>query len=626
VLHVTSIIRAITIPIVLAIFTKISFKEVNLKKITGGKSMKKSVLWLVAMLLVLSMFLAACNGGGEEVETDDKDKTEQNGASEDKDKEEQASDEPTPGGVVTFAYSQPFKGLLEPGLYQGQDDSLALGFMSEGLIGTGDDLLPEENIATWEFSEDYTQLTFKMKSGVKWHDGHELTAEDMEFAWYVLADKDYTGPRYSNVSMIKGAEAYKKGEADKIEGIEVIDDYTIRVTVESPVVNLLDNIWVSPMPKHHYEGIAIAELENSEKVRKNPIGFGPFKVKNIVPGEMIEFERFDDYWQGKPYLDGVVYKIVDATLATGLLENGEIDIIEAPSSQYQEIKVLDNLLLHEEPSLGYSYIAFDMGHYDTEAGKIVMDNPKFQNKKLRHAMAHALNRQGMLDAFSNGLGQVVNVPMPSVSWAKISDDQINGYEYDVEKAKQLLDEAGYKDVDGDGFREDPKGNKFSINFDAMSGSDISEPRAQFILQSWQEVGLNAQLNGGALKEFNLFYDTIQADDPSVETFMGAWGLASDPDPTGLWTSTDAWNFPRWFTEESDELIAKGIQFPEDPNKDVIEHRTEIYHQWQKIVNEELPMIFMYQPLDVYAVNKRVQNTDANAFTVQKDVHLWWVKQ
>ncbi|MDA6082880.1 hypothetical protein OSJ97_25410, partial [Escherichia coli] len=83
-----------------------------------------------------------------------------------------------------------------------------------------------------------------------------------------------------------------------------------------------------------------------------------------------------------------------------------------------------------------------------------------------------------------------------------------------------------------------------INFDAMAGAETSEARAQFILQSWQEVGLNAKLNGGSLKDFNLFYDTIEADDPSVETFMGAWGLANDPDPAGIWLSTDKWNMWR----------------------------------------------------------------------------------
>src|SRR5690606_38953255 len=125
----------------------------------------------------------------------------------------------------------------------------------------------------------------------------------------------------------------------------------------------------------------------------------------------------------------------------------------------------------------------------------------------------------------------------------------------------------------------------------------SEARAQFILQSWQEVGLNAKLNGGSLKDFNLFYDTIEADDPSVETFMGAWVLANDPDPAGIWLSTDKWNMWRWYSEESDALIKKGVSFPEDSSKDVTEHRKEVYNEWQKLVNEELPIIFFEQRVD-----------------------------
>jgi peptide/nickel transport system substrate-binding protein len=568
------------------------------------------------------MFLAACNGGAKPAEEDPKPAEE----TKDDDTKEEATDEPKEGGTVTYAFTQPFKGVLDYAFYEGEDDSLALGFMSEGLISTGDDLLPEPNVATWEFNEDQTQLTFKIQPGVKWHDGKELKAEDMEFAWHVIADPNYGGQRFTNVSMIKGAQAYKDGKADRIEGVTVVDDYTITVTVEEPVVNLLDNLWVIPMNKTHYEGVAVADMVDSDQVRKNPVGFGPFKVKNIVPGEMIEFERFDDYWQGKPLLDGVVYKVIDPALASGLLENGEIDIIGAPSDQYPEIKELDNVILHEEPSLGYSYIGFDWGRWDADKGQVVSDNPKFQNKQLRQAMAHALDRQGILDGFSNGLGQVLNVPLPSVSWAKIPDDQINAYEYDPEKAKAILDEAGYKDVDGDGFREDPKGEKFTVNFDAMSSTSTAEPRAQYILQNWKDVGLDARLNGGALKDFNLFYDSIDADDPSIETFNGAWGLATDPDPSGIWLSTDQWNMWRWYSEKSDELIKAGVKFPEDKSKDVIEHRKEIYYEWQKLVNEELPMIFMFQPLDVYAVNKRVQGTDANAFTVQKDVHKWWIKE
>ncbi|WP_264736901.1 oligopeptide ABC transporter substrate-binding protein [Cytobacillus firmus] len=574
--------------------------------------MKKSAFWLLSLLLVMSVFLAACSGGGEKASTEKEPKDDG-----------KASGEAQEGGTVTFGYTQPFKGVLSYAYYEGEDDVNALQFMHEGLLKVNDELISEPNLADYELSEDKTKLTFKLKQGVKWHDGEELTAEDMEFAWYLIADPTYEGARFANVAMIKGAQEYKDGKAETIEGIKVIDDYTIEVTVTEPSVNLLENIWIYPEPKHHYGDISSKELPDSDQIRKTPIGVGPFKVKNIVPGEMIEFERFDDYWQGPAKLDGVVYKIIDGSLAQGLVQNGEIDVIEAPKDQWEAIKALDNVNPVEADAMSYSYIAFDWGHYDTKKGVVVSDNKKFQNKNLRHAMAHAIDRQAFIDGFANGLGKPLNTPFPSVSWAKIDDSEINPYEYDPEKAKKLLDEAGYVDKDGDGFREDPEGKPFTINFDAMAGAETSEARAQFILQSWQEVGLNAKLNGGSLKDFNLFYDTIEADDPSVETFMGAWGLANDPDPAGIWLSTDKWNMWRWYSEESDELIKKGVTFPEDASKDVTEHRQEVYNEWQKLVNEELPIIFFEQRVDPWAINKRVGGVKVTPFGTD-EFHKWHI--
>ncbi|HYK74424.1 MAG TPA: oligopeptide ABC transporter substrate-binding protein [Pseudoneobacillus sp.] len=562
--------------------------------------MKKSALWLVSLVMIMSLFLAACSG-------------DKKSSTEPKDNAGKETGEVKSGGKVTFGYSQPFKGVLSYAYYEGEDDANALQFMHEGLIATNDQLQPEPNLADWTLSDDHLKLTFNIKKGVKWHDGVELKAEDMEYAWYLIADTTYEGPRFANVEMIKGAQEYKDGKAKTIEGIKVIDDYTIEVTVKEPSVNLLDNIWSIPEPKHYYGDISSKELPNADQVRKNPIGVGPFKVKNIVPGEMIEFERFDDYWRGPAKLDGVVYKIIDGSLAQGLIENGEIDVMLAPSDQWEQIKALPNINPVTIDAMSYSYIGIDLGHYDNKAGKVVMDNPKFQDKRVRQALAYALDRQAFVDAFRNGLGKPLNVPFPSVSWAKIDDSEINTYDFDPEKAKSLLDEAGYKDVDGDGFREDPNGKPFTVNFDAMSGAETSEARAQFVIQSWQEVGVNAKLNGGSLKDFNLFYDSIDADDPSVETFHGAWGLSADPDPSGIWLSTDKWNMGRWLSEESDALIKKGVQFPEDPNKDVIEYRKEVYAEWQKLVNEELPVIFFEQREDAWAINKRVGGVKVTPF-------------
>ncbi|WP_106495922.1 oligopeptide ABC transporter substrate-binding protein [Lentibacillus sp. Marseille-P4043] len=577
--------------------------------------MKKKFWFLLTLVFALSMVLAACADS-----TSSDGDGEKEGDSDSGEKTEADAGEPKKGGNVTFAFTQPFQGLLERGLYEGEDDDLILNFMTDAFVDTNDELEPVPGMADFEVDEENNTVTFTIKDGIKWHDGEPLVAEDMAYAYEVIAHPDYEASRYANVSMIEGAEAYHNGEADSISGIEVVDDKTLVLTLTDIAPNTMSNLWSYPMPKHYYEGIAVKDLPESDEVRKNPIGTGPFKVKNIVPGEMVELEKFADYWQGEPYLDGVVYKVIDASLASGALENGEVDIMAAPSSQYEEVKALDNVNIYEEASLGFSYIGFKFGHWDKEEKKNIMDNEKFQNKKLRQAMSYAIDRQGILDSFSNGLGELIEAPMPPVSWAKADDSELTTYDYDPEKAKELLKEAGYEDTNDDGFVEDPDGNEFTVNFDSMSGSDISEPRAQYIIQNWQDVGINAKINGG-LKEFNLFYDVVENDDPSVETFMGAWGLASDPDPTGLWKEDDLWNYARWVNEESDKLIEKGIS---DKAFDR-EYRKQVYADWQKLVNEELPNIFLYAPVDVYAANKRLQNVHTNSFTSQVDTHLWWVK-
>ncbi|QKY70569.1 oligopeptide ABC transporter substrate-binding protein [Lentibacillus sp. CBA3610] len=583
--------------------------------------MVRKKIWVLLLLVFsLTLVLAACadnTSGDEESGDEGADGTEE---TEGSDGDAEAG-EPKQGGEVTFAFTQPFQGLLEWGFYEGEDDEKILRFLSDSLVETNDDLEPEPGMADYEVDEENNTVTFTIKDGITWHDGEPLTSEDIAYAYEVIGHPDYQGMRYANVSMIEGVEEYNAGEADEISGIEIVDEQTIVLTLNDVAPNTMSNLWSYPMPKHHYEGIDVADLPESDAVRKNPIGTGPFQVTNIVPGEMVEMEKYEDYWQGEPHLDGVVYQVIDASVAAGSLENGEVDIMAAPSSQYPEIQELDNVRAVEEPSLGFNYIGFKFGHWDAEAGVNVMDNEKFQNKQLRKAMSYAIDREGILESFSNGLGELIEAPMPPVSWAYADPEEhdLEVYNYDPEKAEELLDEAGYVDVNDDGWREDPDGNEFTVNFDSMSGSDISEPRAQYILQNWQDVGINASLNGG-LKEFNLFYDVVENDDPSVETFMGAWGLASDPDPTGLWKEEDISNYARWVNEEADELVEEGLS---DQAFDQ-EYRKEVYIEWQKIVNDELPNIFLYAPVDVYAINERLQNVHTNSFTSQQDTHEWWV--
>ncbi|QGQ94010.1 oligopeptide ABC transporter substrate-binding protein [Paenibacillus psychroresistens] len=585
--------------------------------------MKRATVFILAIMLIMALALAGCKDNAQPSAVEPSIATSNSAAASSTPlATAKSADEPTFGGTVTYAYDQPFQGILEPALFSENADNLILNFISEPMFTTGDDLKTYPDLATWTESADHLTFTFKIKEGVKWHNGDELTAEDWKFALEIISSPDTTSPRYDSVKMIVGADAYHDKTATSISGIQITDPHTMVITVNAAAPNVLSSLWGYPMPKKYYAGIAIDKFADSDQVRKNPIGLGPFKVKKIQSGEYVEMVRNDDYWKGKPYLDGVIFKTIDGSLATSLLENGEADIMTLPTSQYSDAQKLDNLDLIKQESLSYKYIGFKLGKWDADKSLNIMNLPKFADKKLRQAMSYAIDRQKLIDAFYTGLGTPLAVPMPLVSWAKIPDDQINTYSYNPNKAKELLDEAGYKDTDGDGKREDPAGKKLVMSFDAIGGSETDDPNAQAILQFWGDIGLDVKLNGGALKELNAYYEAVEADDPSVELFSATWGLGSDPDPTGLWKSDDQWNYSRWVNADSDRLIAEGTSVKAFDET----YRKQVYYDWQKLVNDEVPMIFLYSPIDVTAKNKRLQGVHVNSFTNQVDVNQWWVSK
>jgi len=578
--------------------------------------MKKSALWTIVLMLVMSLFLAACSGGNNDTTTENETDTETENT------EATENTEPKEGGTITLAVDQAPEGVFESAYYRSAIDAEILGFTGGSIYKVNDELEYVPNIAEWEISEDKLTYTFKFKEGVKWHNGEELTVEDWAFALETMADPDYDGSRFNYVEGIKGAKAKKDGEAETIEGIEIIDPYTIAITFEEVKINNLENLWPDPMPKKHYEGIPVAELGESEQVRLNPVGLGPFKVKNVVPGEYVELERFDDYWEGKPLLDGVVIKVIDPSVANGAFQNGEIDIMSIAPASVKELEAMDHVTVEEATGTVYSYIGLRFGHRDQETRTNIADFDKFNSKELRHALLHAINRQAMIDGFLSGKGKVFNTVIPSAFWTAIDNSEINQYEYDVEKAKELLAQGGFKDVDGDGFVEDPDGEPFSIKFGHYAGNATFEGRSQAIIQSWNDIGVKTELATGSLIEFNLYNEMKDNDDKELEAFFGSWGTGSDPDPSGLWANNAEWNYGRWVHEDNDRLLNDALSeaaFDRD-------YRKGVYDQWQKLFNEELPALPLWENMDLYGINKRLQGVHVNAIGYQTDVHKWYVTE
>lgn len=564
---------------------------------------KRSFILLLALVLTFSLFLAACgekDASGDQGKQGETKGGEAKGGTKDSGKDDKGTTADAPeGGTLVTAVDNKFEGLFEYAFSGSATDAEVISIINENLLKVDDELKYQPHIAEWE-TKDNKVYTFKFKEGVKWHNGEELTVEDWKYALEVIAHKDYDGPRFKNVEKIEGVPAYHKGKAKDISGIKVLGDYEIEITFDKARVNNVENVWTHPMPRKHYEGIAVKDLSKSKQVRTEPVGLGPFKVKKIVPAEYVEMERFDDYWQGKPKLDKLIMKVVDPAVTVGALKNKEIDYMDIRPNQIKELEGNDHIEIIEYPEVTYSYVAFKLGHWDKKNEKAVMDNPKFQDKRLRQAMFYALDRESIIKAFLDGKAKVINTPIPSNHWVSADEKELTQYTYDPEKAKQLLKEAGFKDVDGDGFVEDPDGKKFTINFDHYDGPGTFEGRAKAIIQNWRDIGLDVKLNGG-LKEFNLYNDLIDEDEPSIEVFFGSWSTAADPDPSGIWKSTAFWNRGRWVNEKSDQLLEDALSekaFDQD-------YRIKTYVEWQKLFNEELPALPVWENIGIMAKNKRV---------------------
>ncbi|GKW45101.1 oligopeptide ABC transporter substrate-binding protein [Planococcus sp. NCCP-2050] len=576
----------------------------------------KSLLWLFAMILVVSAFLAAC--GGDDGDSGSGDSKKEDGTTEDK----AADGEPQKGGTLVYGIDAPPEGLYNPAFYNIATDAEVIDLFDESLINYNENLEPEPNVASWT-TEDNKVFNFKFEEGVKWHNGEELTVNDWVFAFETIASPDYDGPRYTNVQTIEGAEAFRNGEADTISGVEVVGDYEINITFDEARVNNLTNLWSYPLPESVLGDVPVAEMSASEWVRSTPIGIGPFKVDKIVPGESVEFSRFDEYWNGEVNLDKIVLRVIDNSSVVGALQNGDVDMISLQPVSGPEVEPLENVDIVTYPGLSYYYVGFKLGKFDNATQTITEELPKYQSKELRQAMMYAINRQEWVDAFFFGYANVVNKPVPTSHWNAADDAEadLNTYEYDPEKAKEMLDAAGYVDTNDDGFREDPNGDEFVVKFSHYAtGNPTFESRAQAITQYWEEVGIKSELE---MVEVNLYYEMIEKDDPSIETFFGGWGTGSDPDPSGLWKADQLWNYPRYNNPEADQLLDDAL------NIDIVgtdqQKRADLYIEWQKIVNEEVPMLYIAELEEIKALNKRVGGTEYDV-SGQNSPAEWFVTE
>ncbi|MDV4152298.1 ABC transporter substrate-binding protein [Clostridium sp. AL.422] len=466
----------------------------------------------------------------------------------------------------------------------------------EGLLTVDGAGMPVEALVEkYEISDDGLKYTFTLKDGLKFSDGSPLTTEDVAFTYIVGSDATYDGPTdFVNSTKIKGAKAYKEGTASTIEGINIIDDKNIEFTLEEVNADAIYDFTAGILSKAYYgKDYTQGSLDYIKGFHKTPLGAGQYKLVKTVAGQEVTLVANENYHLGKPNIPNIIYKVTSQETRMQMLTTGEIDMDMVTVSQdnVQALKDSQFLDLHIFPTNGYGYIGFNF------------TNPKFQDQKVRQALAYGLNRKEVVDAvYAGGFADVINVPQSKLSWAYAEGE--NDYEYNKEKAIELLEEAGWK-VGSDGIRE-KDGVKLEIKFTASSPNSVNDALIPIAQANYKEIGVKFEAEQ---MEFNGVLEKV--DNGSVEMYFMAWGLTPAADSTGVFGTGGAQNKISYSNAKVDELLAAGVKETD------IEKRKEIYKELYNVLNEDLPYIYLYQRRDMWAVNSRVKGFE-NEITPYKD--------
>lgn len=514
------------------------------------------------------------------------------------------------GGTLTYAIETdtPFKGIFDSQLSVDQVDSDVMQFGNEALFDTNNQYkITNNGPATFKLDRKAKTVTITVKKGVKWSDGKQVVAKDLEYPYEMTANRATNSLRYSDtLEDIVGMKAYHNDKAKTISGIKFPDGENGRTIVihflamkPGMLQSGNDYFLETAAPYHYLKDVPFKKLVSSDKIRKNPMFFGPYKVSKVVRGQAVTWVPNKYYWRGTPKLDKIVAQVVSTNSASQAIKSHKFDIAGVVNSQWQSVKTAKDTNFIDNIPLAYSYLGFRVGEW--KDSKNVMDkNSKMNNKSLRQAIAYAMNINQVEKRYTQGLTFRVPTLIPE-QFGDYFDKNAKGFPYNLKKANQLLDKAGYKKKGK--WRVQPNGKPLKIKLAAMSGSAVQEPIVQNYIQQWHKIGLNVSLTGGRLMEFNSFYDKLDHDDKNIDMFMAAWSLSTEPSPRGMYSETNPMNNSRFVTKENNKLLDEIDSTKAFNHK----YRVAALHKWQQYMNDEAYIVPLTNSYSIQAVNKKIVN-------------------
>jgi peptide/nickel transport system substrate-binding protein len=465
------------------------------------------------------------------------------------------------------------------------------GMIFNGLVKFDKDLNIVGDLAlNWEIKEDGLVIVFYLRKNVYWHDGHPFTAADVEFTYQKLIDPNVRTP-YS-------------GDFERIKSLEVLDDYTVKVTYKEPFAPALSSWGMSIIPRHIFKN----EDLNNSKFARDPIGTGPYKFKTWKTQEKIELVANHGYFEHRPFIDRYISRVIpdEATIFLELQTQG---LDSAGLSPLQYKRQIDTPFFKKYyrkfqlPSFTYTYLGYNLS------------DPKFKDKRVREALNYAVNKKEIINLVFLGLARVANGPFVPESWAYNSE--VKPAEFDPRKARELLKEAGWSDSNGDG-KIDKDGRSLDFTIITNQGNEERLKTAQVIQRRLKDIGIEVKIK---VVEWSVFL-TQFIDKRNFEAVLLAWSLPREPDNYDIWHSSKTkegeFNFLGYKNEEIDRCL---IEARRTFNQ---EQRKAYYHKINAILYQDQPCMFLYVPDSLSLLHNRFQGIKQEPAGIGYNFIDWWV--
>ncbi|WP_339242618.1 ABC transporter substrate-binding protein [Paenibacillus sp. FSL F4-0243] len=569
--------------------------------------MRKNAIVITSLLLTGSLLLSACaNNSNNESSSGNNAAAGSNSTNV----EATTPAEPVPAGALSEPFTATDLSKL-PAVAQKRTDTIIVGltdpsgaftpyFQQSGYDGNVSSLLyaslvtvddkgvPTPELAeSWDVSDDQLTYTFHLRKDLKFSDGSPLTADDVAFTWTIQYDKSYDGSSQLPSLNVKGGKAYKEGTSTAIEGIKVIDPQTISVTLEQPNATALVQLGSNVLSKAYYgKDYKFGDLEYIKKLHEKPLGDGPYKLEKFIPGQEVRFVANENYFKGKPKTEHFIYKTTEGDVWQ-FVETGEVDYasFSATDENIEKLKALGFVNIIPYTPSTYGYLQVNLKH------------EQLKDKLVRQAIVYGLDRQSIYVDAAQGAGSIANIPASPISWS-YTEEGINPYKYDPEKAKQLLDEAGWT-VGAGGIRE-KDGKPLTIHYlgSKSKNTDIFIAVAK---ENFEALGIDFQPE--VFADFNSLVSKVEGGDYDLVSFSTS--MLTDP----------ADGFMQFFDGEITDY--DNPKFLELYNKALattdIEARKAVYKELYQLFNDELPIIFTSYKKTVYAYNGRIENLSVSPF-------------